>query len=174
MNRNRSDWYALHVTGLTNVAENQASGPLRWIRRFGLDPFVPTERKIMFARRHHAQIKRRIEQPMFPGLVFVQLAKPEWHKVLAIPFVTGVFSPYGEPYRFLAEDMAVLGQMHKRPAAMPYGAGDKVRFVSGPMLEVDFSVADVDFRKGEVKLLADVMGRIAEIRARASEVRKAG
>lgn len=159
----RSNWHALHV------------GPHaeRWLRRFGLDPLIPTERRITYARRHHASIRRREERPLFPGLAFVELADPiPWHKVLAIPFVHGVFSPYGEPYRFRGEDMAILGALADRPALMPYRRGDTVRFVSGPMREVEFSVADVDFRKGEVKLLAEIMGRVAEISGRASDVRK--
>jgi transcription antitermination factor NusG len=44
--------------------------------------------------------------------------------------------------------------------------------VTGPMVDVNFTVADVDFRRGEVRLLAEIMGRVAEISARAGDVRR--
>jgi transcription antitermination factor NusG len=158
----RTDWYALHVVG--DYAKH--------LRRSGLDPFVPTEERITYARRHHATIRRRTERPLFPGLAFVHMATPRWHKVLAVPCVTGVFMPYGEPYRFLSADMVTLGALGNRPALLPYSRGDAVRFVTGPLVDVTMKVADVDFRRGEVKLLAEIMGRVAEISARAGDVRK--
>jgi transcription antitermination factor NusG len=158
----RTDWYALHVVGDYG----------KHLRRAGLDPFVPTEERITYARRHHATIRRRTERPLFPGLAFVHMATPRWHKVLAIPCVTGVFMPYGEPYRFLSDDMVTLGALGNRPALLPYSRGDAVRFVTGPLVDYDFSVKSVDFRENEVRLLREIMGRVVEIEARAGDVRR--
>jgi transcription antitermination factor NusG len=143
------------------------------MRRYGLVPFVPIERKTTFASRYQFSAKRRLEQPMFPGLAFVQLAAPiAWHKILAIPFVHGVFSPYGEPYRFLARDVDVLRLLAGLPPTMPYETGDNVRFISGPLKSQPLVVASVDFARDECRVLADIMGRVTEIRARAGDVRK--
>lgn len=159
----RTNWHALHVGGHAE----------RWLRRYGLDTMIPVERRISYARRHHASLRRKTERPLFPGLAFVELADPiRWDLILAIPFVRGIFAPYGEPYRFRAADMTILGALADRPALMPYSRGDRVRFLNGPMREVDFEVGDVDFRAGEVRLLAEIMGRVAEIRARAGDVRR--
>jgi transcription antitermination factor NusG len=59
-----------------------------------------------------------------------------------------------------------------RPALLPYGKGDAVHFVTGPLVDYDFSVKSVDFRENEVKLLREIMGRIVEIDARAGDVRR--
>jgi transcription antitermination factor NusG len=143
------------------------------MRRFGLEPFVPTEERILYVNRHHTRRKQRTTRPLFPGLAFVELADPiRWDKVLAIPCVAGIFAPFGDPYRFLEADMVILGALADRPAMMPYDKGDSVRFVTGPMRDIDMTVASVDFRRGEVKLLADILGRITEINGRAGDVRR--
>jgi transcription antitermination factor NusG len=167
MKRTLTDWYALHVFGNYD----------RWLRRHGLEPMVPTERRITYTTRHHASLRRRTETPLFPGLAFVEIppdgrGEVRWDRILAIPFVRSVFAPHGIPHQFRAADMAILGELGNRPAVLPYGKGDGVRFVSGPMRDVDFTVASVDFRAGEVKLLAEIMGRVAEITGRASDVRR--
>ena len=159
-----SEWYALHVSGHYD----------RWMRRHGLTPFVPTEEKLIYVSRHHTRRKRRVSRPLFPGLAFVNLAEPvRWDKVLAIPFVHRAFSPYGQPYRFRAEDMEIINGIAVAAPKLPYKDGDTVRFVSGPLREMPLTVVSVDFDKGEVRLLSEIMGRVAEISAKASDVRVA-
>lgn len=171
----KTDWHALHIAP-------DAPG---WLRKYGLDPLIPTERRLAYTRRHHASLRRREDRPLFPGLAFVEIGKAHrnprgdirWDRILAIPRVTGIFAPHGEPYAFREADMLILGDLAKRPELLPYYRGDRVRVVSGPYARayaaVDFDVADVDFRAGEVRLLAEIMGKVAEFKARSGDVRKA-
>lgn len=151
------------------------------MRRRGLSPFIPVESIFIRNDRFHLGAKRRVKRAILPGLVFLELpAAVNWLAISEIPMVTGLFTLYGQPYRFHPEGIARLRAIsaglyqpetyRPMPTRRAYKPGDEVVDLTG-VFEGKFRVSEVT---GEIaKFLVPFFGDLREITTSASHLAKA-
>lgn len=98
-----------------------------------LESFLPLYTSV---RRWKNGCRVAVDQPLFPGYVFVHIQRRQSPKVLQVPGVVSIVSNGREPSALPSHEIeslrAGLPQCYYEPH--PYlGVGDKVRIVNGPL-----------------------------------------
>lgn len=123
----RPAWYAAYTW-----ANHEKRVADQFVQR-NVEHFLPTFETV----RHWKDRKVRIQQPLFPGYIFVRLALRERLKVLQVPSVVRLISFNGYPAALPSQEIetlrnSVLPEMGVAPH--PYlKEGRKVRIVRGPL-----------------------------------------
>lgn len=95
--------------------------------------FLPT----YLARRKWSDRVKTIEEPLFPGYVFVKITRSVVGEVLAIPGVIRIVNFGGKPCPVPEEEIVALQlvcRSNRDMCAFPYlNAGQKVQVVAGPL-----------------------------------------
>ena len=97
-----------------------------------LEAFLPLYTSI---RRWKNGCHVAVEQPLFPGYVFVRVARRSWVQVLQVPGVISIVSRGRQPEALPSREIESLraGLPRRQYEPHPYlAAGDKVRIVEGP------------------------------------------
>lgn len=123
----KKSWFAAQVTPRHEKKVDVILG-LRFHEHF-----LPT----YLARRKWSDRVKTIEEPLFPGYVFVKITRFRVGEVLAIPGVIRIVNSGGRPCPVPEEEIAVLQLVchSKRDmCAFPYrNTGQKVQVVAGPL-----------------------------------------
>ena len=120
-------WFAAYT------APRHEKAVLRHLTARHLESFLPLYSSV---RRWKNGCHVTVEQPLFPGYVFVHIQRRTAAKVLQVPGVVSIVSNGREPSALPSEEIeslrAGLPQCYCEPH--PYlAAGDKVRIVNGPL-----------------------------------------
>jgi len=105
------------------------------VRQFGvrrLESFLPLYSSV---RRWKNGCRVAVEQPLFPGYVFVHVPRRQWVEVLQVPGVISIVSSGRQPAALPAQEIESLraGLPRRQYEPHPYlTAGDKVRIIEGP------------------------------------------
>jgi transcription antitermination factor NusG len=119
-------WFAAYITPRHEKAV---------VRQFGvrhLESFLPLYTSV---RRWKNGCQVAVEQPLFPGYVFVHLPRRRWVDVLQVPGVISLVSSGRQPSPLPSQEIDSLreGLPRRQYEPHPYLAvGDKVRIVEGP------------------------------------------
>jgi transcription antitermination factor NusG len=122
----RERWFAAYITPRHEKAV---------ARQFGLrdlEAFLPLYTSI---RRWKNGCHVAVEQPLFPGYVFVNLPRRSWVEVLQVPGVISIVSRGRQPAALPSSEVESLRAGLPRRQFEPHAylaAGDKVRIVEGP------------------------------------------
>jgi transcription antitermination factor NusG len=120
-------WFAAYVTPRHEKAV---------MRQFGarhLESFLPLYTTV---RRWKNGCQVAVEQPLFPGYVFVFVRRRRSADVLQVPGVISIVSSGRQPAPLPADEIESLrvGLPRRQFEPHPYlGIGDKVRIVAGPL-----------------------------------------
>ena len=119
-------WYAAYTH-----ANHEKKAAAHLLQR-GVEHFLPTYTSI----RRWKDRRVRLEMPLFPGYVFVQVARRDLHPVVQTPGIAYVVSFNGQPAALPAEQIHQLrhglSQMRFEPHRF-VAAGRRVRILSGPL-----------------------------------------
>jgi len=119
-------WYAAYTH-----ANHEKKAATHLLQR-GIEHFLPTYTSI----RRWKDRRVRLEMPLFPGYVFVQVAPSDFLPVLHTPGIAYVVSFNGQPAALPAEQIHQLrhglSQMRVEPHRF-VAAGRRVRILSGPL-----------------------------------------
>jgi transcription antitermination factor NusG len=119
-------WFAAYITPRHEKAV---------VRQFGvrhLESFLPLYTSV---RRWKNGCQVAVEQPLFPGYVFVHVPRRRWVDVLQVPGVISLVSSGRQPSPLPSQEIDSLreGLPRRQYEPHPYLAvGDKVRIVEGP------------------------------------------
>jgi len=119
-------WFAAYITPRHEKAV---------VRQFGvrhIESFLPLYTSV---RRWRNGCQVAVEQPLFPGYVFVHLQRRCWVQVLQVPGVISLVSSGRQPAALASQEIESLraGLPRRQFEPHPYLAvGDKVRITEGP------------------------------------------
>ena len=119
-------WYAAYTHS------NHEKKAAAHLRNRGLEHYLPTYTSI----RRWKDRRVRLEMPLFPGYVFVQIAGSECLPVLRVPGIAYLVSFNGRPAALPAEQIHQLRHGLAQMRAEPHSflpAGRRVRILSGPL-----------------------------------------
>lgn len=120
-------WFAAYT------APRHEKAVLRHLAVRHLESFLPLYTSV---RRWKNGCRVAVEQPLFPGYVFVHIQRRHSPKVLQVPGVVSIVSNGREPSALLSHEIeslrAALPQRFYEPHAY-LAIGDKVRVVNGPL-----------------------------------------
>ena len=132
----KESWFAVQVTPRHEKKVDAILGLMLY------EHFLPTHR----AKRHWSDRVKTIEEPLFPGYLFVRIRPALVRSVLMLPGVIRIVNFGGVPCPVPEEDITALRLVchSKRDAcAVPYlGPGKKVQVIAGPLCGVTGIVAD--------------------------------
>ena len=120
-------WFAAYTT------PRHEKAVVRQLDARHVESFLPLCR---FPRRRKNGCRVTVEQPLFPGYVFVHIPDRESAKVLQAPGVLSIVSAGRHPAELPYSEIEALrlGLPHRRFEPYPYlTAGEKVRVVSGAL-----------------------------------------
>lgn len=156
-------WFALVVKSKSEFVLSEQ------LRRRGFRVITPREVRW---RRPSYRVKRYVprDYPVFARNVFVNIQGDDaWAKLRLAPFVQGVLSMGGKPYRLADKDVAYLHEMAGRyvppqsVSANPYVApGHPAHVVDGPFRGHTITVQSIE--GNEVEALWRLFGSLRTIR----------
>lgn len=109
------------------------------VRQLGVrhvESFLPLYTSV---RRWKNGCRVAVEQPLFPGYVFVHVPRRQWVEVLEVPGVISIVSSGRQPAALPTQEIESLraGLPRRQYEPHPYIAvGDKVRIVEGPFADM--------------------------------------
>ncbi len=124
-------WFAAYITPRHEKAV---------VRQFGVrhvESFLPLYTSV---RRWKNGCQVAVEQPLFPGYVFVHVPRRRWVDVLQVPGVISLVSSGRQPSPLPSQEIESLraGLPRRQYEPHPYLAvGDKVRIIEGPFAGMD-------------------------------------
>jgi transcriptional antiterminator NusG len=104
--------------------------------------------------------KKTVERKMFPGYVLVKMVMNDesWHAVRNTRGVTGFVGPGSKPVPLTEAEVAALG-VEKHEIIVPYGLGDSVKIIDGPLNTFIGSVEEIEPEKNRVRVVISLFGR---------------
>lgn len=152
------------------------------MRRYGYNPFIPTESHWIRQTRYHAGWRVRLRRAIIPGLVFLHLEEPvDWPRLLRVPMVASPFKLAGEIVRFPAEGIADLERISDRVQARDYhkglrpgveiDPGDAVMVDVGPLTGLQARAVEIMGEKSRV--MATFFGSEREVELDNATLRRA-
>ena len=124
---NQSQWFAAH----TSSCQEKRVGLHLSSRE--IEYFLPLARK---PRRWKNGLKGVVEQPLFPGYVFVKIRRGEKTRVLDLPGVLSIVGTSREPIPLPDGEIEILREGIELLNAAPYpflNVGERARIVRGPL-----------------------------------------
>ena len=123
----------------------------------------------MMKRRTQKGRTMEVQQVMFPGYVFVEMDGAEMHHVVS-PKSDGLISMLRASdgdWRLYGEDEAFVKWLFAQDGLLAfskaYQEGDRVRIISGPLKDLEGSIAKVDRRNRSGQVSLRVAGREVKV-----------
>ena len=118
---------------------------------------VPTEKVTEITEDHKS---REVERKVFPGYVLVKMVLNDntWYDVRNIRGCTGFVGPESKPIPLTDEEVERMG-VEITSVELPFGVGDSVKVVDGPMQGFIGIVTDIDLDDKTVKLMINWLGK---------------
>ena len=153
-------WYVVHTysgyenkvkTNIEKIVEN------RGLKDKILDVQIPIET----IEQTEGEKTKIVEQKIFPSYVLVKMSMSDetWHVIRNITGVTGFVGPGSRPVPLSDEEVAHIGVERVSKPALPYGVGDSVRIMSGPLTGFIGRVEEIDEDQKRIKIAASMFGR---------------
>ncbi len=130
--------------------------------------------------RKRKRTSKNRKEPLFPGYIFIRikLVQPGWEKIKYTPGVRTIVSygskPVSVPETIIEEIMKRLGHNAFAPKEIiPFAAGDKVQFTSGPFEGLEGIFTGTISGKERVKVLLELLRQPVKVEAEISNLEKA-
>ncbi len=138
----------------------------------GFDVYLPLVKTI----RQWSDRKKKVEIPLIPGYVFVQVNEKEYYQVVNTPgvvrYVTfeGKAAPIPEKQILLIKQ-SIEGNLMIEPSQEKFEPGEKVKIISGPLNGFEGELLTIN-RKSNLIIRLDAIGYTLKIEISQAQVIK--